>query len=275
MNIDGRSIAAGILVRTKERAEELARRPLVVAFVGTETPATKSYLKIKAARAADAGCDFEVRPYAVSTDGLSFGSLAAEADAVIVQLPLPEGTDTKVVCDTIPLEKDADVLSSAARARFEQDETEALLPPVVGAVKKILEIGGVTVAGKLAVVVGKGFLVGAPVATWLTHQGAEVTVVTRETADLFEALSGADIVVSGAGVPNLITPDVLKQGVVLIDAGTSESGGAIVGDADPACAAKCALFTPVPGGIGPVAVACLFENAVTLAERTNSSILAQ
>ena len=61
---------------------------------------------------------------------------------------------------------------------------------------------------------------------------------------------------------------MLKEGVVLIDAGTSESGGAIVGDADPACAQMCSIFTPVPGGVGPLAVACLFENAVTLAERT-------
>lgn len=266
MIVDGRAIASQLLASTKVRVLKLSHRPKVIALVGNETPATRSYLKIKSARAADAGCDFEVRPYP---------STYEDASAVIVQLPLSEGVDGKAACDAIPFEKDADVLSSAARAKFESGEASALLPPVVGAVKKVLESCGVEVAGKRAVVVGKGFLVGAPVATWLNQQGADVTVVTRETADLFEALSSADIVVSGAGVPNLITPDVLKQGVVLIDAATSESNGIIAGDADPACADKCSFFTPVPGGIGPIAVACLFENAATLAERPNSSILAQ
>jgi len=86
---------------------------------------------------------------------------------------------------------------------------------------------------------------------------------------MLAVLSTADIVVSGAGVPYLIKPEHLKQGVVLIDAGTSESDGAIVGDADPSCAEKCSVFTPVPGGVGPLAVACLFENAVLLAVRAN------
>jgi len=259
MIIDGRALAKETLARTSAHAHELARRPKVVALVGVETPATKSYLKIKSARAVDAGCDFETRPYPSSTD---------DADAVIIQLPLSEGIDTTAACDTIPLAKDADVLSSAARRAFENQEPGAPLPPVVGAVKQVLEAGNVDPRGKRVVIVGRGFLVGAPMATWLTQQGADVSVVSKETADLFEALSTADIIVSGAGVPRLITPDVLKQGVVLIDAATSESGGVIAGDADPACADKCSLFTPVPGGIGPMAVACLFENAVRLAGRT-------
>jgi methylenetetrahydrofolate dehydrogenase (NADP+)/methenyltetrahydrofolate cyclohydrolase len=95
--------------------------------------------------------------------------------------------------------------------------------------------------------------------------------VTLESGDLSASLRGADLIVSGAGSPHLVKPDMLKEGVVLIDAGTSESGGAIVGDADPACADKCSLFTPVPGGVGPLAVACLFDNVVTLAERTTKS----
>ena len=93
--------------------------------------------------------------------------------------------------------------------------------------------------------------------------GAEVSVVTKESGDL-SLLTDADIVISGAGVPGLIRPEHLKEGVVLIDAGTSESGGAIVGDADPACAEVASVFTPVPGGVGPVAVACLFRNVAAL-----------
>ena len=266
MILDGRALAKDILAQTKARAAALARAPRIVAIVTSETPATKSYLSIKEKRAADAGCVLEIVRFRedVHTAALRDAVLAAHADAVIVQLPLPENVAAAEVCDAIPLSKDADVLSAAARAVFENSE-QALLPPVVGAVGKILEFGSVKVAGKRSVVIGEGFLVGAPVALWLKRQGATVEVVTKESGDLSAALAAADIVVSGAGTPHLITPAMLKDGVVLIDAGTSESGGAIVGDADPACAAQCSLLTPVPGGVGPVAVACLFENAVALA----------
>lgn len=271
MIIDGRKMAGDVLMRTKARAQALSHPPRVLAIVASETPATKSYLAIKAKRAADAGCVLEIRHIKSSLRPWDIFDMAKDADAVIIQLPLPEGADTKALCDAIPVEKDADVLSSAARTKFEmmdlRNPSFALLPPVVGAVREIFIQNEINPKGKKAVVVGKGFLVGAPVATWLTGQGAEVVVANRSTADFSEVLRAADIIVSGAGSPHFIKPEMLKQGVVLIDAGTSESGGALAGDADPACAEVCSLFTPVPGGVGPLAVAKLFENAVTLAER--------
>ncbi len=188
-------------------------------------------------------------------------------DAILVQLPLPSNIDMKAVCDSIPIEKDADVLSTAAREKFEKGDADALLPPVAGAIREIFAFGKVEVTGKKAVVIGDGWLVGKPAATWLAQQGAEVEVVNSKTVDLAAALRAADIIVSGAGDAHIIKPEMLKDGVVLIDAGTSESSGVLAGDADPACAAKCPVFTPVPGGVGPIAVACLFDNAVTLAER--------
>ena len=268
MIVDGRALAGEVLARTKARADKLKRRPLIVALTASDTPATRSYLGVKARCATDAGCVFETR---------ALGSSFADADAVIVQLPVPIGINQKEVCDAIPVSKDADVLSSAARAQFEMMDLRnpSLLPPVVGAVKKILEFGNVEIKNKKVVVIGGGWLVGNPCAVWLKQQGAEVSVLTSKLENLAMALGNADIIVSGAGSPHLIKPEMLKQGVVLIDAGTSESGSTIVGDADPACAEVCSLFTPVPGGVGPLAVAMLFENAVTLAERANSSILAQ
>ncbi len=258
MNIDGRALAREVLARAKARAEKSARPPLVVALVASDTPATRSYLAMKAKRAVDAGCVFETR---------ALGAKFDDAVAVIVQLPVPVGINQKEVCDAIPVEKDADILSSAARARFEKGDADALLPPVVGAVREIFLRNSLDVKGKKAVVIGDGWLVGDPCAKWLKQQGADVEVVTLESGNLTAALRAADIIISGAGSPHLIKPEMLKQGVVLIDAGTSESGGTLAGDADPACAEKCSIFTPVPGGVGPLAVACLFENVVTLAER--------
>ena len=258
MIIDGRAMASEVLARTKTRAQKLARRPNVLVYVAPrETPATRSYLKSKARSAGEAGCDFE------ETQSLSFSS---HANAIVVQLPLPQEINTVEILNSIPLEQDADVLSNAAREKFEQGDTDALLPPVVGAIKEVFEKNSVAIKGKKAIVVGAGFLVGAPVSVWLTQQGAKVEIITLELGDL-STLATADIIVSGAGSPHLITPDMLKAGVVLVDAGTSELNGTVVGDADPACAPMCSLFTPVPGGIGPLAVAKLFENVVTLAER--------
>lgn len=196
---------------------------------------------------------------------------ASDADAIIVQLPLPAGVNAKDVCDAIPPEKDADVLSDSARQKFARGDTDALIPPVVGAIAEIFHAHAIDPRGKKAVIIGRGFLVGAPAAMWLAQQGAQVTVINRSTENFAEPLHDADIVVSGAGAPHLITPDMLKRGVLLIDAGTSESDGTIVGDIDPACAKLASLFTPVPGGIGPLAVACLFENAVALVERAINS----
>lgn len=269
MIVDGRALASEVLARAKTRATALGRAPRVLAVVASETSATKSYLAIKTKRAGDAGCALEVRQFSelVSTEELQAFITSSHADAVIVQLPLPASIDVKAVCDAIPLSKDADVLSDAARQKFARDDTDACIPPVVAAVAEILRVNGVEVKEKKAVVIGRGFLVGAPAAMWLAQEGAQVTVANRSTQDFADILRDADIIVSGAGAPHLITPDMLKKGVVLIDAGTSESGGEVVGDADPACADKCSIFTPVPGGMGPLAVAKLFENAVTLAER--------
>ncbi len=258
MIVDGRALAGEVLARAKARAERLAKPPLVVALVASDTPATRSYLAVKAKRATDAGCVFETRALGASYD---------DAGAVIVQLPVPAGMNQKEICDALPLERDADVLSSVAREKFEKGDADALLPPVVGAVREILTQHNFVIRGKKTVVIGDGWLVGNPCAKWLSQQGADVSVLTSNSDSLGAALRTADIIISGAGSPHLIKPEMLKQGVVLIDAGTSESDGTLAGDADPACADKCSLFTPVPGGVGPLAVACLFENAVTLAER--------
>jgi methylenetetrahydrofolate dehydrogenase (NADP+)/methenyltetrahydrofolate cyclohydrolase len=260
MIVDGKAFASEILARAKTRAQMLPHPPKVVALyapLAEENAATRSYLSIKSRRAEDAGCILEVRPFVADY---------ADADAVIIQLPLPPGLSQREALDALPLEKDADVLSSVARERFARGAEGALLPPVIGAIAEIFEKYQIDPRGKRAVVIGRGWLVGEPAATWLMQQGAKVATLDRDSK-LGQELQDADIIICGAGSPHLVKPYMIKEGAVLIDAGTSESGGALVGDADPACATKCAIFTPVPGGVGPIAVAKLFENAVILTER--------
>lgn len=267
MIIDGKKIAGEILSRTKKRAGFLPRAPHILAISAGDNAATNSYLKIKEARALDAGCVLGVKKFRedVFVEELISTISSSSADSIIVQLPLPKHIDSRDVRNSIPFSKDADVLSRLARENFESRD-DAILPPVVGAVKEILDSQGVFIKYKKAVVVGNGFLVGMPVANWLDRNGAIVKVVTIESGDLEKEIIDADIIVCGAGSPGIIKPDMIKDGVVLIDAGTSEANGKVVGDADPECANKCSVFTPVPGGVGPIAVAKLFENVVRLAE---------
>ncbi|MEI6495003.1 MAG: bifunctional 5,10-methylenetetrahydrofolate dehydrogenase/5,10-methenyltetrahydrofolate cyclohydrolase, partial [bacterium] len=175
-------------------------------------------------------------------------------NGIIVQLPLPKHINASKILNLVPAHKDVDALNADA----------SVLSPVTGAIREILERNNVDLNNKKIVVVGKGKLVGMPTAIWLSQEGYEVEIVDKNTKDLAGVLQDADVIISGAGVAKLIKPEAIKEGVILIDAGTSEDGGALVGDADSACAGKCSLFTPVPGGVGPITVAVIFKNLASL-----------
>ncbi len=266
MIIDGRAIAREILAQVKKDTASLGRPIVVRAVVVKPSPATESYLSIKVARAHEAGMEMDIvrlRDRAETPEVIEAVQQEG-ADAVIVQLPLPENITTTAVLDSIPLHKDADVLSSSAYHMFQQGNADALVPPVALALGEILSRSGVDPQGKRIIIIGNGRLVGEPASYLLSRFSDQVTVFTRESGNLLD-LKDADIIVSGAGQAGLITPDLIKPGVVLIDAGTSESNGAIAGDAIAECAEVASVFTPVPGGVGPIAVACLFKNVSLLA----------
>lgn len=261
MVIDGRQIANDI--RVNIRAALARTNPdmvLGILSVGGDG-VTKQFVGIKKKSADDVGVVLLERslPRTASTEEVveAVTELVSITNGVIVQLPLPETIDRTRVLSALPASHDVDCLGDEARTAFTKGGP--LLPPVVGAMKEILERFSVAIEGKKAVVIGKGILVGAPAAAWLTRQGAVVTALD-EHDDVATHTENADIIVLGAGHPGLLKPDMIRDGVILFDAGTSESGGKIIGDADPACAEKASLVTPVPGGVGPVAVAKIFEN---------------
>lgn len=264
MIADGKKIASAILAEVQARVAP--GKPVVRAITVQPSPATDSYLRIKMQRAEEGGMHLDVvrLPDDATEEDIISAIHVPGADAVIVQLPIPESLNLEKILNEIPIEKDADVLSASAYARFENGEEGALIPPVAGGVIEILVRMGVAIKGKNTVVVGRGQLVGKPCAIALERLGANVTVVHRETQNPEEFYKQADIIVSGVGKTHLITPGMVKEGVVLIDAGTSGAKGAVAGDIDPACADKASVFTPVPGGVGPVAVSCLFSNTAVL-----------
>ncbi len=189
-----------------------------------------------------------------------------ENTGLIIQLPLPKEINTQYILDAITPDKDPDMLSSKSIGLFSSGRTK-ILPPVTGAVKYIFEKNGVEPKGKRAVVIGAGRLVGKPVSTWLIQLGATVTVIDEHEADPTLHTLDADIIVSGVGLPHLIKADMVKDGAVVIDCGTSEANGKLAGDVALDVAGKASLFTPVPGGVGPLTVAMLFKNLVELAKK--------
>lgn len=240
MIIDGRHIAEEIIAGL---GDSLRGKKLGI-VVGVQDAATDSFVRIKTRVAERLGVE-------VIRGELS--ELSQTCDGIIVQLPHPNAEE---LIAAIPSEKDLDAIGPKPLVRT----------PVAEAIGEVLSRANVTALGKKAVVVGKGRLVGAPAAELLKELGAQVVVVTQTQGSLTD-LKDADIVVLGAGEPGFIGPDMIKEGVVLIDAGTSEAAGKLMGDAQPACAQKASVFTPVPGGIGPIAVAMIFKNLYELGRR--------
>lgn len=197
-------------------------------------------------------------------DEISKIAAIAASDGIIVQLPLPQTLNMQAVLDVIPTAKDVDMLSTVSMALF-RDEKAVIIPPVAGAVKEILDSANIKVHGEEVLVLGFGQLVGKPVSILMRHNGAHVTVIDKPVSDLALHVSEALVVISGTGSPRLVTKAMVNARHVLIDAGTSESDGKLVGDIDPDAAGTAALFTPVPGGVGPITVAMLMRNLCILA----------
>ncbi len=269
MIIDGTHIAQSIDAQVRERLSAVSRVPDLRIITCAPTFATRRFLALKQARARALRVTLTVQECAPesSTDDVieAVQEACAEADAIVVQLPLPTQIDLSRVLAVIPADADVDVMGTEAQQRF-MAGMSPVLPPVVGAIAEIITQNHCDIAGKNVVVVGMGRLVGAPSAIWFTQQGAHVQTINRQTADIAQYTRGADILVLGAGVPGLITPEMVHDGVIIFDAGSSEDTGKLVGDADPACAKKATLFTPVPGGIGPITVSLIFRNLLVLME---------
>ncbi len=268
MIIDGKAIAYSIKDQIKKKTAELEKRLALGIIVVHETPAIRQFVRLKEEFGASVKIGVEViRVQALDERSDKVLEILLHAtrkyDGVILQLPLPPTVSLENILRIYPLTHDVDVIGHTAYQQYKEGNLP-LLPPVVGAFDEILKRNGVRLLGKNVVIVGEGRLVGGPAVYWVNKQGGEVTVVNEETVNPREILQSADVVILGAGKPGLLQPDMVKDGVIILDAGTGEEAGVVKGDADPLCADKASLFTPTPGGIGPITVAKVFENLVIL-----------
>ncbi len=262
MIVNGKQIANRLKEEIKSTASSGAPKKIGIFYAGIN-PVIESFISRKQKFGADVGVMVEVVrfPEEVSKEELisSIISSGEKFDGVIVQLPLPAHLDKQKILDAVPITKDIDVLSTeSVEAMFNRRVMR--LSPVVGAIDEIFREYKVDLRGKDILIIGMGALVGKPVSLWLQREGFVPQMADKDTVNMTELISSADVIISGAGVPGLLKKDMIKPGVVLIDAGASTDGGLVRGDIDPGCAEVASLYSGVPGGVGPITVAKIFQN---------------
>ena len=269
--LDGKKLADSIVASLAERVADI-KMPmhLGIVLVG-EDPASVSYVGQKEKMGEKIGIPVEIFRYRadISTHKLREEVVRIgrkkEIRGLIVQLPLPPSINEARIVNAIPPEKDVDVLGKSAFGAFVQG-TSPIVPPTVGAILRLLEEYDITLPQKNVVIVGAGRLVGLPMEIEATRQGATVCIINEDTQNPERITKEADIIVTGTPVPEHIGGDMLKEGVVVVDAGYARNrDGKATGNVKfEEVSKKASFITPVPGGIGPMTVAILFSNLVTL-----------
>lgn len=264
MIIDGRKIAQELVRDLAHQIHFLKQKTVCFVLFGENT-ASQKYVELKSRLAKELGIETQIITSTATTTKEALDTLQEivekECDGVVVQLPLPEMMDVEAIINSIPPQQDIDVLSTLSKKHYEQNLTKRV-PPVAAAVAAIMSHYNISTSNKNIVVLGNGRLVGAQVHAYLKRENVRHTVIDVDTpvSEKDTLLKEADIIISGIGIPHYIQPSMIQDGVILIDAGSSEQSGKLVGDIDPSCADKASLYTPVPGGVGPITVACLFQN---------------
>ncbi len=271
--LDGKKLADKILAEIKQGLVKEKHSPRLAVVVVGEDPVIRKFIEQKKKVAHSVDIDVRVHPFEESVTTNELRRRIAEIvheeknSGVIIQLPLPNHINTQYILNSVPPEKDVDMLSARALGNFITGKSQTL-SPVAGAVKAFFEEYKIEYKNKHIVVAGLGNLVGRPVALWLFSEHASFSVINQDTPNPENFLRGSDIIISGIGKPKFITEDKVKEGVIVIDAGTSESEGKLAGDVDfESVSKKASYITPVPGGVGPVTIALLLKNLVTLSKR--------
>lgn len=270
--IDGKKIADALLEKAKARVAAMKQKPCVAIVLAGDDPASLVYTKKKHDACARVGIESRnVKLPASASEKEIIAEVErlnndAKVDAILVQLPLPDGIDEDKVLASVALEKDVDGFHPENFGRLALGIGK-IAPCTPAGVMHLLRESGVSVTGRNAVVIGRSRIVGKPLAMLLLNAGATVTVCHSKTKGLAPHTREADILCSAVGKPRLVKGDMVKEGAVVIDIGTSKENEKLTGDVDFAeVSAKASQITPVPGGVGPMTIAMLIENTLACHE---------
>ena len=272
--IDGKAVAAALRAETTVLVAGLPFRPgLAVVLVG-EDPASQVYVRSKERAAAAMGLAAQTIRLPAETAEAELLAVVrrlnddAAVDGILVQLPLPQHISTEAVLDAIDPAKDVDGLTPT-NAGLLAAGRRGLVPCTPLGVMKLLAVADVNLAGARALVLGRSVLVGRPMAALLTGASATVTLAHSRTRDLAAECRRAEVLVAAVGRPEMVRGDWVAREAVVIDVGINRTAaGTLVGDvAYGEVVGHAGAITPVPGGVGPMTIACLLENTVTAALR--------
>src|ERR671928_1040240 len=267
--MDGTALAERVRAEVKEDVAGVGEVGLATVLVGDD-PASHVYIRIKHRTAQEVGIRTIDRRLPQETSEDEVLELVSELneddsiDGILVQTPLPPQIDEARVMRTIDAMKDVDGLHPFNAGQLYLGR-QTLVPATPLGVLALLAEHRVPLEGARAVVIGRSDIVGKPVAHLLLQANATVTICHSRTRDLARYTLEADVLVVAVGAPEVVTPDMVKQGSAVIDVGQNRTEAGLVGDVDPAVAERAAFLTPVPGGVGPMTIASLLRNTVRAA----------
>jgi len=280
MIIDGKKIAAELRQELKMKVAEIKSKfnsvpGLTVILVGDD-PASKIYVKNKEKFAKEVGMNSEVIKYPADLQEKKLLNKINELNkddkisGILVQLPLPKHIDKRKVIETIDHKKDVDGFHPMNVGNLSSGYDSSIPCTPLGCsllLKKVEK----NLSGKHAVVIGRSNLNGKPMTQLLLKENCTVTVTHSKTKDLKEECLRADIIIAAVGMPKLVKGDWVKKGAIVIDVGINKTESGLVGDVDFDEVSKIAkAITPVPGGVGPMTIACLLSNTVKCFKKTHS-----
>ncbi len=278
--LDGKKTAEKIIENLKEKTASLSKKPKLAVILAGDNPASLIYVRNKQKKAGYIG--FEPLVINLPSDVTEENILEhifilnedREVNAILVQLPLPEGINVQKIIEAIDPVKDVDGFTSYNFGRMALGYPSYALPCTPKGIIRLLEEYNINLEGRHAVVIGRSNIAGKPVSLLLQQKNATVTMANSYTQNLKELALEADIILSAVGKPGFINSDYIKQGAVVIDVGINRTAKGITGDVDFIKAApKASYITPVPGGIGPMTIAMLMENTYELYKIQRSLIL--
>ncbi len=273
--LTGKEPAQAIKDEVAERIAALGKRVGLATVLVGDDPASEVYVRMKHKAAAKVGMytyDHHIpgdTPQAEVEDLVRNLNADPAVDGILVQLPLPDALNPDTVIDIIDPGKDADGLHPHSLGLVVLERGGGAVPATPQGIMRMLDFYDIETEGKLAVIIGRSRLVGRPMGLLLNHKAANSTVVLAHsrTKDLPSITAMADILIVAAGRPGLVTADGVKPGAVVVDVGINRVDDQLVGDVDfDSIAEVASAITPVPGGVGPMTIASLLLNTVSLAE---------
>jgi methylenetetrahydrofolate dehydrogenase (NADP+)/methenyltetrahydrofolate cyclohydrolase len=270
--LDGKAVAALLRGEIAARVAQLSYRPgLTVVLVG-DNPASTVYVRNKDRAAREAGLDATTlclpaeTPQAALLATIDALNADPTVDGILIQLPLPQHIDSNAVLQAVDPAKDVDGFTPVNVGLLSEGRA-VLAPCTPRGVMKLLAAANVSLSGARALVLGRSAIVGKPVAAMLLAANATVTVAHSRTRDLAAECRRAEVLIAAVGQPEMVQGDWVADGAAVIDVGINRlPDGRLVGDCDThACAQHASVITPVPGGVGPMTIACLLENTLLAA----------